>query len=198
MRITEACNLRAEDIDSERRVIHIRLGKGKKDRCVMAGDALIACLREYWRANHPPRPWLFPGMDPSRPISAEAVRSALRKAVRQCDVEKRVTPHTLRHAFATHLLEGGVDIRMIQHLLGHSSINTTARYTHVSTRHVAATASPLDRFTKPTTASAEQQPDGEAAQATSKASAARRPARKKAQQKRRSQPKKPAKTRARK
>jgi site-specific recombinase XerD len=148
MRISEACRLQVPDIDSERKMIHIRAGKRRKDRFVMAGDALLACLREYWRAERPSGPFLFPGADPARPITETAVRSALAKAVAKSGITKAVTPHLLRHAFATHLLESGSDIRTIQCLLGHTSIRTTARYTHVSARHIAATKSPLDLIAK--------------------------------------------------
>jgi site-specific recombinase XerD len=144
LRISEACRLQPGDIDSERRLIHVRAGKGAKDRFVMAGDALLTCLREYWRAERPSAPYLFPGGDPAKPISAEAVRSALKKGVAKAQITKAVTPHVLRHTWATHMLEAGADIRTIQSLLGHNSIKTTARYTHVTPAHVAAMPSPLD------------------------------------------------------
>jgi integrase/recombinase XerD len=144
MRIAEACSLRTADIDSKRMVIHIHHGKGKKDRCVMLSDRLLRCLREYWKHARPPAPYLFPGALPERPLSTDAVRRVVKKAIAECGFEKRVTPHTVRHSFATHLLESGVDIRTIQILLGHSSIRTTEQYTKVSTRHIARTRSPLD------------------------------------------------------
>lgn len=144
MRISEVTQLRIADIDRERRLIHVRQGKRSKDRYVMAGDGLLACLREYYRAVRPPAPYLFPSKEPSRPISAEAVRNALKRALRLAGVTKRATPHTLRHTFATHLLEDGADIRVIQYLLGHASIRTTAGYAQVSPQLVAATRSPID------------------------------------------------------
>lgn len=144
MRISEACKLEVRDIDGERRLIHVRGGKGKKDRFVMAGDGLLACLRDYWRADGRSGPLLFPGQDDEQPIRAETVRSALKKAVARAGLTKPVTPHVLRHSFATALLESGTDIRVIQILLGHNSIRTTARYTHVSAKQIAATPSPLD------------------------------------------------------
>lgn len=145
MRIGEVCRLEVRDIDRDRRIIHVRAGKGRKDRYVMAGEALLRCLREYWCAQRPTGSHLFPGRDPLRPISAEAVRTALSKGVKKSGITKTVTPHVLRHSFATHLLEAGADVRVIQCLLGHNSIRTTARYTRVSTQHVAATPSPFDR-----------------------------------------------------
>ena len=144
LRISEACSLRTGDLDSKRMLIHIRRGKGAKDRMVMLSPRLLELLRKYWKAARPSGGYLFPGQEPGSHVSAAAVRAALEKAVRKARLGKRVTPHLLRHAFATHLLEAGADIRVIQVLLGHSSIRTTTRYTRVSAAHVGRTQSPLD------------------------------------------------------
>lgn len=149
LRIGEACALCVQDIDSRRMVIHIRDGKRGRDRYVMLGQRLLDLLRTYWKAEHPPAPYLFPGQKPGTTISANAVRQALYGAVRTAGLRKRVSPHTLRHGFATHLHESGTDLRTIQELLGHASIRTTARYTHISTRHIARTRSPLDLLGTP-------------------------------------------------
>jgi site-specific recombinase XerD len=146
MRIAECCSLKVSDIDSERMLIRIDQGKGKKDRCVMLSPRLLLCLREHWKRTRPPGPYIFPGAIPGRPISPDAVSRVVKKAVADCGFEKRVTAHTLRHSFATHLLEAGEDIRTIQVLLGHSSIRTTAQYTTVSRRHIGRVRSPLDRL----------------------------------------------------
>lgn len=146
MRISEACSLLTTDIDSERGVIHIRDGKRGRDRYVMLGTVLLAALREYWKLYRPTPPILFPGSRPGTCVSHAAVRNALREAKSKAGITKRVTPHTLRHAFATHLLEDGADIRTIQQLLGHGSIRSTARYTQVSVKHICKTPSPLDRL----------------------------------------------------
>ncbi|MCP3956613.1 MAG: tyrosine-type recombinase/integrase [bacterium] len=146
LRINEACSLGIDDVDSKRMLIKVRKGKGKKDRYVMLAQNLLIGLRTYYRAARPKRPWLFPGAKAGARITAEAVRKDLRKAIAQAGVTKRVTPHTLRHAFATHLLETGADIRTVQALLGHASIRSTQRYTQVSAAHVARTKSPLDRL----------------------------------------------------
>ena len=148
LRISEACALMTGDIDSKRGVIHVRDGKRGRDRFVMLPARLLDVLRAYWRAARPTGPALFPGQTPRGVISSNAVGRALHKAVKRTTINKRVTPHVLRHCFATHLLEGGTDIRIIQMLLGHGSIRTTARYTQVSTRHIAKTQSPLDRLAK--------------------------------------------------
>jgi len=145
LRVSEACSLQVGDIDSQRFMIHVRKGKGGKERYVMLSKRLLASLRLYWRLARPPGPHLFPGRKPAQPIGTDAVRNAMRKAVRKAGIRKRVTPHSLRHSFATHLLEDGVDIRVIQALLGHSSIRSTALYTRVSQAHVTRTQSPLDR-----------------------------------------------------
>lgn len=145
LRVGEACSLQTTDIDSRRGLIHVRDGKRGRDRFVMLSPRLLAFLRRYWMVARPPGPELFPGREGGS-ISPEAVRSALHAAVARAGVTKRVTPHVLRHTFATHLLEGGEDIRTIQVLLGHSSIRTTAHYTHVSARHIGRTQSPLDRL----------------------------------------------------
>lgn len=149
LRISEACRLRPEDIDSSRMLIHVRQGKGKKDRFVMLSEQLLHVLRAYWKQVRPEGGWMFPGRKKGEPISRSAVGKALKAAAQKAGIRKRVTPHLLRYSFATHLLEAGADIRVIQVLLGHSSIRTTARYTKVSARHVASVKSPLDRIRVP-------------------------------------------------
>ncbi|HEX6624335.1 MAG TPA: tyrosine-type recombinase/integrase [Pyrinomonadaceae bacterium] len=145
MRISEACKLQTTDIDGKRGLIHVRDGKRGRDRYVMLSPRLLACLREYYRQTRPPGPHVFPGQKRSRPITTGPVRAALKVALKKAGIKKRVTMHALRHAFATHMLEAGADIRVIQVLLGHGSIRTTARYAHVSEKHIATVDSPLDR-----------------------------------------------------
>lgn len=145
LRIEEACKLQTGDIDGKRGLIHVRDGKRGRDRYVMLSPRLLAGLREYYRQVRPPGPHVFPGQNRTRPITPSPVRAALKKALRKVGIEKKVTMHSLRHAFATHLLEAGTDIRVIQVLLGHGSIRTTARYAHVSRTHVASVPSPLDQ-----------------------------------------------------
>lgn len=151
LRISEVLALRTDDIDSQRMVIRVRQGKGSKDRYVMLSPKLLTLLREYWRAHrrrkvYQPGPWLFPGNVAGQPITGRAVYEACEAACRAAGLEKHVTVHTLRHSFATHLLEGGTDLRTIQILLGHRSLNTTARYLHVATATLQSTHSPLDRL----------------------------------------------------
>jgi len=148
LRIREACSLRTDDIDAKRHLIHVRDGKRGRDRFVMLPERLHAFLREYWRQTRPPKPYLFPGAKPQRPITPSAVRKALRKAARKTALKKHVTLHGLRHAFATHLLETGTELRVIQALLGHRSLRSTVRYTHVSPQHVGRVDSPLDLLGK--------------------------------------------------
>ncbi len=145
LRVSEVAALRVEDIDSRRMVIRVRQGKGSKDRYVMLSPKLLELLRTYWKMARP-RVWLFPGSDPERPITTSAVRKACQRAREAAGLGKHVTVHTLRHSFATHLLEAGTDLRTIQVLLGHHSPRTTAVYTHVSPAAVRATTSPLDRL----------------------------------------------------
>lgn len=144
LRISEVCSLSVSDIDSQRMRIHIRSGKGKKDRYVMLGESLLALLRQYYQAVRPQGEYLFPGQKPQRHITPTAVRQVLRKVIRETGLSKKVTMHTLRHCFATHLLEAGTDIRILQVLLGHSSIRTTLRYTQITDRLVQKLVSPLD------------------------------------------------------
>jgi site-specific recombinase XerD len=146
LRVSEACRLQPGDIDSSRMLIHVRLGKGKKDRYVMLSPRLLEILRGYWRKRRPNGEWLFPGRKANSALTPSSVRQALKFAAKKAKLRKRVTPHTLRHSFATHLLEAGTDIRVIQVLLGHSSIRTTAHYTQVSQRHIGSVPSPLDRL----------------------------------------------------
>ena len=145
LRASEAVSLKVADIDSDRMVIQVRHGKGAKDRTVMLSLQLLAILRTYWRLARP-GDWLFPGRGPDKPIDVQVLHAACRSATKAAALVKQVSVHTLRHSFATHLLESGVDIRIIQVLLGHSSLSTTARYTHVATTTIAATRSPLDRL----------------------------------------------------
>jgi integrase/recombinase XerD len=143
LRISEAVRLTPAAIDSQRMVIRVEAGKGRKDRYVMLSPKLLDILRDYWRAARP-KQWLFPGDLPGQPITPCAVEIACRTARHECNIGKPVTPHALRHAFAVHLLEAGADLRTIQLLLGHRSLNTTARYLQLATSKVCATASPLD------------------------------------------------------
>ena len=144
LRISEVCALQVSDIDSQRMRIHVRSGKGKKDRYVMLGESLLALLRQYYQAVRPPGGYLFPGQKLQQHISTTAVSLVLRKVIRETGLSKKVTMHTLRHCFATHLLEAGTDIRILQVLLGHSSIRTTLRYTHITDRLIQKLVSPLD------------------------------------------------------
>lgn len=145
LRASEVAGLLVEDIDSSRSVIHVRHGKGAKDRDVMLSPQLLDILRCYWRLARPPR-YLFPGRDETRPISPTVLHAACRSATKASGLSKRVTLHTLRHSFATHLLENGADIRVIQALLGHANLSSTARYTQVAAHTIRATPSPLDRL----------------------------------------------------
>ncbi len=149
LRRTELTRLKIADVDSGRMVIHVRGGKGRKDRDVMLSPRLLEALRQYWHGlKRKPKVWLFPGgrwhNDVDRPITDKVVWHACEQAARRAGIEKQIHPHTLRHSFATHLLEAGADVRTIQVLLGHSSLKATTVYLHVSRRHLQATASPLD------------------------------------------------------
>jgi site-specific recombinase XerD len=137
-------------------VLRVQQGKGQKDRYVMLSPRLLEILRDWWRVSRS-RPWLFPGDRPGAPITTRAVNRACRAAQRRCGIPKPITPHSMRHAFAVHLLEAGTDVRTIQLLLGHQSLATTARYLRLTTTKVCATVSPLDLLPRPVSA-ADQPP----------------------------------------
>jgi integrase/recombinase XerD len=143
LRISEAVRLTPAAIDSQRMVIRVEQGKGRKDRYVMLPPRLLDLLRDYWKRTHPGA-WLFPGEHPERPISPLSVNRTCRKVGLQCGLGKPVAPHSLRHAFAVHLLEAGTDLRTIQLLLGHRNLTTTARYLLIATSKVCAAVSPLE------------------------------------------------------
>jgi integrase/recombinase XerD len=145
LRASEAVGLKVGDIDSGRMVIRVEHGKGGKDRYVMLSAQLLGILRTYWRLARPEH-WLFPGRDGSKPTDVQVLHGACRSACAAAGLAKRVTVHTLRHSFATHLLESGTDIRIIQVLLGHANLSSTARYTQVSSGLIRRTESPLDRL----------------------------------------------------
>jgi site-specific recombinase XerD len=147
LRISEAVSLQPEDIDSARMLIRVRKGKGAKDRYTVLSAGMLNVLRRYWKAQRPVD-YLFPGMEKGTHLSAAAVQQVCRDACRMAGIEKRVTPHTLRHSFATHLLENGTDTRAIQVLLGHKRIDTTARYTTVTPRTISNIASPFDALSQ--------------------------------------------------
>jgi site-specific recombinase XerD len=157
LRVSEVVGLRVCDIDSKRMLIRVQQGKGKKDRYAMLSPRLLEVLRCWWRSQHPkgqrqntsPENLLFPGWRKGRPMNTDSLQTACREAARAAGLSKRVTVHTLRHSFATHMLENGTDIRLIQALLGHTRIDTTARYTAVSPHAIARTLSPLDRLGQP-------------------------------------------------
>ncbi len=142
LRVGETCRLQTRDIDSRRMLIHIRRAKGGHGRYVMLAKRLLFNLRQYWATTRPPGPHLYPGSTGSN--SSRTVQNAIRKAAAAAGLRKRVTMHILRHTFASHMLELGADIRQIQLVLGHKSIQTTARYTHMTRSQVAAMGSPLD------------------------------------------------------
>lgn len=143
LRASEVVNLKIGDIDSDRMLIRVEQGKGRKDRHVMLSPSLLELLRDYWRAARP-QGWLFPGRPPITPISTRQLNRAVHAAADAAGIAKRVSLHTLRHSFATHLLEANTDIRVIQVLLGHAKLDTTARYAHVATRIIRDVMSPLD------------------------------------------------------
>jgi integrase/recombinase XerD len=145
LRLGEVLHLKVSDIDSDRMVIRVEQGKGKKDRNVMLAESLLATLRAYWKQERP-RGWLFPGQDGQHPLNATIFQRAFVVAKQAARIEKRVSFHSLRHSFATHLMESGVSVRTIQALLGHRSLNTTQRYTHVAGDYLRETRSPLDRL----------------------------------------------------
>jgi len=148
LRISEAVRLRPPDIDSQRMVIRVDQGKGQKDRYVMLSPKLLEILREWWRMAKP-KPWLFPGDFPGHPITRGAVERACQEAHRACRISKPITPHSMRHAFAVHLLERGTDVRTIQLLLAHRSLATTAQYLRIATSKVCSTTSPFDLLPQP-------------------------------------------------
>ena len=147
LRRAELCRLKVADIDSDRMMIHVREGKGGRDRDVLLSPKLLETLREYWRWMKP-KTFLFPGMinnwRADVPIDTKVVWEAVRQARTRAGIQKRVTPHTLRHSFATHMLEAGADLRTIQVLLGHAKLSDTTVYLHLSRRHLQAVASPLE------------------------------------------------------
>ena len=145
LRIGEVVRLKAASIDSKRMLILVENGKGGRDRYAMLSPRLLEILRVYWRRARP-SVWLFPGQEPGGHVSTGALQAACRTARRQAGIRKPVTAHTLRHSFATHLLESGTDIRVIQVLLGHVDVTTTARYAQVATNLIASTSSPFDRL----------------------------------------------------
>jgi site-specific recombinase XerD len=145
LRIGEVARLKVSSIDSKRMLIHVENGKGGRDRYAMLSPRLLDILRGYWKRAHPSL-WLFPGQEPGSHVSTGALQAACRAARKRARIGKHVTAHSLRHSFATHLLESGTDIRIIQVMLGHSHLETTARYAQVATSLIAGTPSPFDRL----------------------------------------------------
>ena len=147
LRVSEVAALKVCDIDSKRMLIRVEQGKGRKDRNAMLSPVLLELLREWWKVCRS-RGWLFPGRDPGQPITTRQLTRACHLAAQLAEINKRVSPHTLRHSFATHLLEQNIDIRVIQVLLGHSKLDTTALYTRVATNTLREVVSPLDHLVK--------------------------------------------------
>lgn len=145
LRASEVTNLKVRDIDSDRMLIHVERGKGGKDRDVMLSPSLLELLRDYWREARP-QGWLFPGQSRVEPMSPRSLNRAFNSAKRMAGIKKPATLHSLRHSFATHLLEADTDVRVIQVLLGHAKLTTTARYTHVATKTLRNVASPYEHM----------------------------------------------------
>ena len=146
LRVSEVVALKVPDIDSQRMLLRIEQGKGRKDRFAMLSPQLLELLRDWWRIARP-QVWLFPGQNPVNHLTTRQLNRAVHAAAHMAEITKRVTPHTLRHSFATHLLEQNIDIRVIQVLLGHAKLETTALYTRVATNIIREVMSPLDRLT---------------------------------------------------
>jgi site-specific recombinase XerD len=146
LRVSEVVSLKVSDIDSKRMMLRVERGKGGKDRHAMLSPVLLELLRDWWHIAHP-RGWLFPGQNPVNPMTTRQLTRACHAAAQMAEITKRVSPHTLRHSFATHLLEQNIDIRVIQVLLGHAKLDTTALYTRVATNTIREVMSPLDRLT---------------------------------------------------
>ena len=145
LRVSEAIHLQVQDIDSQRMVVHIRNGKGGKDRYVPLPQSMLELLRNYWRVRHP-RPWLFPARNRETPRSRNGLARVFKNALRRSGIQKNATIHSLRHSMATHLLEKGVNLRVIQALLGHRSPRTTARYTHLTPKALEGMRSSVDQL----------------------------------------------------
>jgi site-specific recombinase XerD len=145
LRVSEVVALKVTDIDSQRMTLRVEQGKGQRDRYVMLSPQLLEWLRDWWRAARP-QAWLFPGQNPVNPMSARQLSRVVRETAREAGIAKRVSPHTLRHSFATHLLEQNVDIRVIQVMLGHAKLETTALYTRVAVNTIRDVASPLEKL----------------------------------------------------
>jgi integrase/recombinase XerD len=151
LRVAEVVALKVGDVDSARMMLRVEQGKGRRDRHAMLSPQLLALLRAWWREGRRrgvmlPQGWLFPGRDPVNPLTTRQLNRAVHAAAAAAGINKRVTPHTLRHSFATHLLEQDIDIRVIQVLLGHAKLDTTALYARVATTTIRAVMSPLDRL----------------------------------------------------
>ena len=146
LRVSEVVALKVSDVDSERMLLRIEQGKGSKDRFAMLSPQLLELLRDWWRIERP-RGWLFPGQNPVNHLTTRQLNRVVHATAHAAAITKRVTPHTLRHSFATHLLEQHIDIRVIQVLLGHAKLDTTALYTRVATTTIREVMSPLDRLT---------------------------------------------------
>ncbi len=149
LRVAEICALQCADIDSERMLIRVRDGKGGKERYTLLSQRLLTVLRDYYRTQRPVPPFLFPGATPGLPMAPKSLATVMRRAARRSGITKRVSPHVLRHSFATQLLEDGIDLPTIQRLLGHGSMRTSARYLHVSAKHLASVVSPVDKIRIP-------------------------------------------------
>src|SRR5215212_10115093 len=146
LRVSEVVALKVSDVDSRRMLLRIEQGKGRRDRFALLSPQLLELLRDWWRIARP-QVWLFPGQNAVNPLTPRQFNRAVHAAAQRAKIAKRVTPHTLRHSFATHLLEQNIDIRVIQVLLGHAKLETTALYTRVATTTIRAVMSPLDRLT---------------------------------------------------
>jgi len=154
LRASEVVHLKMADIDSERMILRVEQGKGQRDRYAMLSPSLLEILRDWWRHGHAQGKmlrggWLFPGRNPVNPLSTRQLNHACHLAAAAAELDKRISMHTLRHSFATHLLENKVDIRVIQVLLGHRKLETTARYSHVATRMLGEVTSPLEQLALP-------------------------------------------------